>query len=247
FGSCNLRILSPISKNPNLFSHKWISTSSSQHSFAVSYLINSLGFSPESAFSSSKYVNFKSPEKPDKVINLFKKYGFTQIQISSLCRRKPILLSLDAEDIILPKLEFFEAKGFSGPEIAKMAYVFPNILASSLTNQIMPSYDLIRNLFQSEEKVVVTVKRFPNILTHNIEKYVVPNVDILREHGVPEFRIARLMQDYAGCFITTPHYFRKAVEKAVEMRFNASNVNFVLAENVLRWLSKSKWKSKSGG
>ena len=109
-----------------------MSTSSNQHSFAVSYLINSLGFSPQTALSASKNLNFETPEKPDKIIELFKDYGFTQTQISSVIRKCPAMLVSDSDKNILPKLKFFEAKGLSGPELAKLVSGFPYILRSSL-------------------------------------------------------------------------------------------------------------------
>lgn len=53
-----------------------------QHSFTVSYLIESCGLSPETAISASKFVNFKSSKKPDSVILLLREYGFENAQIS---------------------------------------------------------------------------------------------------------------------------------------------------------------------
>ncbi|KAI4306693.1 hypothetical protein L6164_029948 [Bauhinia variegata] len=50
--------------------------------FAVSYLINTCGFSPEKAASASKFLNFQSREKPDLMIEFFKKQGFSQTQAS---------------------------------------------------------------------------------------------------------------------------------------------------------------------
>ncbi|GMN46485.1 hypothetical protein TIFTF001_015669 [Ficus carica] len=151
---------------------------SDEQSFTVSYLINSVGLSPQSALSASKYVNFESPEKPDKVINLFRKYGFTQIQISSIVRISPLILSFSAEKFFLPKLEFLEAKGISRPEMAKMPSVFPGLLRSNLCKTIMPSYEFFRDLFQSDEKTIQAVKYRPDILG-SVEKYVAPNIAIL--------------------------------------------------------------------
>jgi mTERF domain-containing protein len=40
-----------------------------EHSFTVSYLINSCGLSPKSALLASKRVHFENPEGPDSVLN----------------------------------------------------------------------------------------------------------------------------------------------------------------------------------
>ncbi|XP_024022607.1 transcription termination factor MTERF2, chloroplastic-like [Morus notabilis] len=230
-------------RNPDIFHLRLFSSSSNQQSFTVSYLINSLGFSPETALSASKYVNFKTPEKPDKLINLFKKYGFTQIQLSNLVRRCPSIFSYDAEKNILPKLEFLQAKGMSGPEMAKRLSVFPTLLRCSLSNLIIPSYDFYRDLFQSDEKACHTVKRFPHILIC-LKKYVAPNVAILREHGVAKSDIAKMMHLWPKSFVTSPDSFREVVEKVVEMGFDASTLKFVVAVNIFLSMRKSTWESK---
>jgi mTERF domain-containing protein len=42
---------------------KYISSTTNQQPFAVSYLINTLGFSPQAALSASGYIHFETPEK----------------------------------------------------------------------------------------------------------------------------------------------------------------------------------------
>ncbi|GMN62388.1 hypothetical protein TIFTF001_031467 [Ficus carica] len=244
FGTFSLRYLPPISENANVFPQRKISCSWNQQSFTVSYLINSIGFSPETALSASKHVNLKTREKPDKLINLFEKYGFTQIQISKLVRGNPRLLLLDAEKTILPKLEFLVAKGISGPEMAKMLSAFPRILSASLAKQIMPSYDFFRGLFQSDVKLIAAVKRCPDILTYNVEKHVSVNIDILRKHGVPDSNIPTLLLHHPRSLMVSPDGFRKIVEEVEEMGFDASKVNFVMAANAFLSMSRSKWESK---
>ncbi|KAF3968348.1 hypothetical protein CMV_007754 [Castanea mollissima] len=71
-GKLTVRALPPIHRlgfeqNSSL-SLKYISsTTTSEQPFAVSYLIKTLGFSPEAALSASKYVHFETPEKADIV------------------------------------------------------------------------------------------------------------------------------------------------------------------------------------
>ncbi|GMN46484.1 hypothetical protein TIFTF001_015668 [Ficus carica] len=245
FGCCNVtsKIVGFVG-NPNVFSLRLFSSSSNQQSFTVSYLINSLGFSQQSALSVSKNVNFDTCEKPDKVIKLFKKYGFTQTQISRLLRGKPVLLVANSERNISPKLEFFDAKGVSWPLFAKTLSVFPSILARSLDKHIIPSYELFRNLIKSDEIAVAVVERYPDILIVNVEKVVAPKIDILREHGVPHSNIAKLiLRNPQGC-VSSSDQFRKTVEEVLEMGFDPKRLKFVRAFLALRSLSKSTWESK---
>ena len=43
-----------------------------QHSFTVSYLVNSCGLSPETAFSASEKIHFENPKNPDSVLALLR-------------------------------------------------------------------------------------------------------------------------------------------------------------------------------
>ncbi|PON80311.1 Mitochodrial transcription termination factor [Parasponia andersonii] len=249
-GNYSARALGPISnnlgfmRNPNPLPLRFMSTSSNQQSFAVSYLINSLGFSPQTAVSASKYLNFETPGKPDKAIEFFKDYGFTQTQISRVFKKCPGLLLSDREKTILPKLEFFESKGLSGPELAKVVSGFPYILRNSLAKQIVPSYEFFSNLFQSEEKAILTVKRCPDIICRNVEKYVAPNITTLREHGVPASNIATLLHYQPKAFMISMDRFREIVEEVERMGFNASKMKFLLAVFAFRAMSKQTWESK---
>ncbi|GMN62409.1 hypothetical protein TIFTF001_031484 [Ficus carica] len=236
-----LRISPTPSANPRI---RLISSSSNQQSFTVSYLINSIGLCPKTALSASKHVNIKSPEKPDKVVELFRSYGFTRTQISSLVRVFPAVLVSDTKKTILPKLEFLKAKGISGPDMAKKLCLFPTLLKSSLVKQIMPSYVFYRNLFQSDGKVVAVVKRYPDVLTFSLKKYVSPNIDILRRHGVPDAKICILMLNWPICVMATHDRFQKVLKKVEDMGFHASKLNFVLAVVALRTRDEAKWQSK---
>ncbi|XP_024022670.1 uncharacterized protein LOC112091974 [Morus notabilis] len=197
-GSCQVRTSPGTSnlgfvRNPDFLPLRWFSSSSNQPSFTVSYLINELGFPPKAVLSASKSVNIESPDKPEKVIKLFKKYGFSQTQISSIFRRRSHLLLADTEKSILPKLEFFDAKGVSWPQFAKSLSLFPTVLSRSLDKHIVPSFEFLRNFLQSDEMAIATVEKYPNILIVNAQKCLGRNIDILREHGVPNSNIAKLI------------------------------------------------------
>ncbi|KAL5541819.1 hypothetical protein UlMin_009529 [Ulmus minor] len=230
----------------SLFSLRFSSNSSDQRSFAVSYLVNSLGFSSEMALSASRYLHFETPDKPDKVIKFFDEHGFTRTQISNLVRRFPGVLSCNQEKSILPKLEFFRSKGLSDPEMAKILSVYPSILRRSVAKHIIPSYEFFMCLFQSDEKLIRAFKRDPEILLANITKNVVPNVDLLKELGLPKSYIATFFLYRAKTFISSSVRFREIVEEVKEMGFNVSQRNFLLAMSVFRAMKKSTWEKKVG-
>lgn len=221
-----------------------MTSSSGRRSFTASYLVNSLGFSSESASKVSRAVNFETSENADKVINFFKNRGFSSTQISRLVRNYPTVLLLDSEKTILPKLEFLESKGISGPEMDRTLSMFPGILNTSLAQTIKPSFDFFGNLFRSDAMAVAAVKRFPRILRMNIEKHVSPNINILREHGVPDSNIATLMHHWPVAVVLEPDRFREVVKKVEDMGFESSKLSFVGAVLAFRSMSESKWESK---
>lgn len=220
------------------------SSSSETPAFAVSYFINSFGFSPQSAQLASRYVYFENSQKPDSVVRVLKDHGFSQTQISNLVRRCPSVLSMDTKKTLLPKLKFFQDKGISSNDIAKMLTGFPYILRRSLTKQIIPSYDFFKNLFQSDEKVFIALRRFLGILQLDIESNLAPNFEILREHGVPKSHIVTIIGNQPRSLLKTPDRFRKIVEEVKEMGFDPLKSNFVVAVFALGTMTKSTWDKK---
>ncbi|KAK9923664.1 hypothetical protein M0R45_032071 [Rubus argutus] len=103
-------------------------------SFTVSYLINSCGLSPEQApsLSSKHRVHFNSPEKPDSIIKLLKRYGFNETHISQIVKKCPRLLSVNARRTLLPKLEFFGSIGVEGTGLVQLVFANPHVLIHSL-------------------------------------------------------------------------------------------------------------------
>lgn len=89
-------------------------------SFTVSCLINSCGLSPKLALSASKSVQFDNREGPDSVLNVLRNPGFSDDHISQLVRKRPKLLSANAEKTVVPSFSVllaFQALAFFGSSI----------------------------------------------------------------------------------------------------------------------------------
>ncbi|KAF5462747.1 hypothetical protein F2P56_018730 [Juglans regia] len=229
---------------PPSLSLKYISSTPDQQPFAVSYLINALGLSPEVAVSASRYVSFETPEKADSVINFFKSLAFSETQISNLVRRFPTVLLSDTNKTIFPKIEFLASKGISRRDLAKMLSRCPDLLKRSLEKQIIPSFDFFKDLLQSEDKTVQAIKRFPGLLVFDLETHVAPNINTLRENGVPECHILTLLKYQPRSLMVNPVRFREIIEEVNEIGFNPLRLKFSLAVCALCGLSKSTWESK---
>ncbi|KAL5782338.1 hypothetical protein ACOSP7_007367 [Xanthoceras sorbifolium] len=218
-------------------------TSSNQHSFAVSYLINSCGLSLQSALSASKRVHFDSPEKPNSVIGLLKSHGFSKTQISKVIRCYPLLLLSNPEKTLLPKLEFFTSKGFSSSEVAKIFSVCPSLLVRSLENHLIPSFNYLINMLQSSETAVAAVKCNPFIFKNNVETYIAPSINVLRDIGVPERNILLFIGKNYGFKKTRLDTFRKIVEVVKQMGINPLSSHFVRAVTAKEY-GRTNWESR---
>ncbi|XWS14050.1 hypothetical protein CRYUN_Cryun36dG0090500 [Craigia yunnanensis] len=223
---------------------RFISSSSNEQSFTVSYLINKCGLSSESALTASKYVHFETPEKPDSVISLLKNHGFSEPQITRLIKKRPGLLISDAEKTLLPELEFFSSKGVSIPDLAKIVCDTPTVLTVSLGKQIIPFFNFLSNVLKSDEKVILAVKRRPRLMSYNLDAILLPNINILRDNGVAECNIVKTLCSLPSTLTKRIIQFKDMVEEAKEMGFNPSRPMFMVALFAMNSMSKQTWKRK---
>ncbi|OMO95371.1 Mitochodrial transcription termination factor-related protein [Corchorus olitorius] len=220
-------------------------TSSQSHSqsFSASYLINKLGFSQESALKLSKYLRFKTPEKPDSLISFFEDKGFSKSQIKTLVTKSPQIFDFDVKNLS-PKWEFFLSRGFSSPDLAKYLTKFPTVLRRSLDKHLIPCFNLLSNLVQSDDNAVKVLQRCPFIICFDLNSYVIPNFNILLENGVPKSNIIIAFHFHPDTFLTNSDYFKEMVKLVKERGSNPLEWKFLFAIVVLRQNSKSNWESK---
>ncbi|XP_028755397.1 transcription termination factor MTERF9, chloroplastic-like [Neltuma alba] len=243
--------ISPETILPELlcFQRQWLSArycnsvASNRHSFTVSYLIDTCGFSPQEAASVSKLVSFESRDKPDLVINFFKSQGLTKPQIHRFVRELPRLLRSDPQKTLVPKIEFLVSNGVSISDIPKLLCSCPSIMVRSLSKQIIPSFHFFRDLFQSDAKLIQVVTNFSGILL-DLNSRSMPNMKLLREAGVPESNVIKLLQYFPSVITKSCVRFEEIVKEVKELGVNPGQVNFVLAVSVLASASKSTWGKK---
>ncbi|KAK9984013.1 hypothetical protein SO802_033538 [Lithocarpus litseifolius] len=216
---------------------------SQRHSFTVSYLINSCGFSPKSALLASQKVHFENPDKPDSVLNLLKHNGFNDTHITKLIRQFPRFLLLDPKNTLLPKIEFFRSIGISTSDLPRILSTSPDLLKRSLKNHLIPCYDILKSLLVENEKVIKTLRRSHWSLQY-IPISIVPNVELLREVGVPQSNISFLVTTCPFVASTQPSKLVKAIQEVKEMGIDPSKIVFVQAIVVVLTLKKPMWEYK---
>ncbi|KDP37145.1 hypothetical protein JCGZ_06201 [Jatropha curcas] len=227
-----------------LLTVRYFSSKSNQHSFTVSYLINSCGLSSQSAKLVSKYVNFENTERPDSVISLLKDYGLTKYQISQVIRGQPKLILFDPVKTILPKIQFLRSIGVSGSDLPVMISKNPVFLSGSLNNLLIPFYDFIKSLVFSDEKVLIILKRISAFNMCYVKEHLPVNLSVLRELGMRQSTISILITTSPNAVCTNSERFSEAIKNVVGMGFDPLNISFADALRMIIQMNSKTWKQK---
>ena len=203
-------------------------SASNQHSFTVSYLVNSCGLSPETAISASGKIRFENPKNPDSVLALLRNSGCTNTHITKIVTKLPSLLLVNPEKTLLPKLEFFRSMDLSGADLASILSSRPSILRKSLRNVLIPKYNFLKSLNISNEDAVKVLKRSSWSSSGNLEETIAANIAVLREIGVPKSHISFLVARYHSIGQRSDK-FSENVKTVVEMGFNPLKFTFLNA------------------
>ncbi|OMO88727.1 Mitochodrial transcription termination factor-related protein [Corchorus olitorius] len=191
-----------------------------EHSFTISYLINSCGLSPQSALALSN-------------------------KITKLVTKNPTLLLCKPEKTLLPKFQFFYSVGLSGSDLAKILSSSPHVLHNSLDSRIIPSFNFLKDFIRcGDDKVLVAFKRFPDVLRKDFQSQAAANIAILRECGVPESKIASHLVNRPRTFYTGHEKFKRTVEQVKKLGLNPLKYVFLTAVHVLAQISKSTQERK---
>ncbi|KFK37538.1 hypothetical protein AALP_AA4G270000 [Arabis alpina] len=193
-------------------------------SFTIDYLITSCGLSPDYAVVASRKLLLDSPERPNTVLNLLRDHGFSTAQISTLVKKRPVLLLANAQSVLLPKLSFFLSIGVSKSLLARTLSSDPTILTRSLTNQLIPSYNFLKSVLETDEKIVAALRRTTWVFLEDHTKNLVPNINFMSEMGVPEKCIQLLLTHFPEAVMQKNLEFREITNQAKEMTIYASDL-----------------------
>ncbi|KAL3508068.1 hypothetical protein ACH5RR_033450 [Cinchona calisaya] len=213
------------------------------HLLTVNYLIKSCGLSEKTAISASKIVNFETPDRPDSVLAVFRKQGFTDSEVSSIISGYPKVLLCRPQKTLLPKIEFFQSVGFSNADISKLLS-FRGLIARSLETQIIPSFNVLKDLFTSEQDLVCPITRCPDILTRSFQSLMIANIEILREAGVPEPSILHLLKNQPRLLVRPSHMLKESAEKLEKMGLNPQDGCFARCLWRMASMDRRIWREK---
>ncbi|KAH0982395.1 hypothetical protein GBA52_009572 [Prunus armeniaca] len=192
---------------------------------------NSCGLSPKLALSASKSVQFDNREGPDSVLNVLRNHGFSDDHISQLVRKRPKLLSANAEKTVVPKLEFLSSVGLSGTGLFRVLYSNPNIiLKNSLERTIIPCYDIIKSLLLVDEKVALFLRSSYWVMSSKLIN-MVPNISVLRALEVPQASI--FLCDLSSFCSLDTEKFKENIKKVTDVARNPSVLTYSLEKRII--------------
>ncbi|KAG7952053.1 hypothetical protein I3843_12G039700 [Carya illinoinensis] len=198
-------------------------------SLTVSFLQDSCGFSLESAISYSKKLNIENLKNPNSVLDLLRNHGLTQTHISNLIRIRPLLLSADLDNTLMPNIKVFESLGFSGSSLAKMLSKYPAVLQSDAHATV----EFFRAHGFSDKQITTLTMKFPSLYAYNADKIFKPKLEFFKSLGLSDLEIAEILS-------AAPYILTRSLEKQIIPSLQELRRILGTDENVLKVI-KAHW------
>ncbi|KAF0926408.1 hypothetical protein E2562_024130 [Oryza meyeriana var. granulata] len=191
----------------------------------ISYLV-SRGLSPAAArntVAKTPGLRIRSTEKADAVCALLRRYGFSDADIVRIARGAPVLLTIDPDRILRPKLEFFVSMGFEPSKLASS----PLLLARSLDKHIVPSIQFLRGVVGTDDGVRRGFSRIPRVLVVSLDKCMRPAVEALRRHGLTSSKdVSKVLVLQMGVLMLSPARIGEIFEDLKAMGMSITDKRF---------------------
>ncbi|KAD6796675.1 hypothetical protein E3N88_07571 [Mikania micrantha] len=174
----------------------------------VNYLVNTFGFSQESAVSSlSKVRRLNSTRNCDSVVRILKDSGFDIAQIKDIVSWIPRILLYKPNETLEPKIRVFLDLGLSNSDLIGLLKRNPSLLELGLHSRIMPTIDYLRMLVGSDEKVVEIINKSRWLFSSSIAlKMYSGNVMLLQSYGFSDEQIGKFVHKNAMHFAQPPQW-----------------------------------------
>ncbi|KAI3680270.1 hypothetical protein L2E82_50495 [Cichorium intybus] len=174
----------------------------------VDYLINTLGFSKESAISSSSKVRrLNTTRNCDSAVRILKNCGFDNAQIKDIVAWVPKVLLYRANETLEPKIKVFLELGLSGPDLIGLLKRNPSLFELGLHSRIIPTIDYLRIVLGTDEKVVETINRSRWLFSTSVAlKMFSDNVTLLQSYGFSNEQIGKFVHRNAMHFTQPPDW-----------------------------------------
>ncbi|KAL1065762.1 hypothetical protein V6Z11_D12G018500 [Gossypium hirsutum] len=168
----------------------------SRHWFKTSYLINTIGLSPQSAVSVSKKLHFETSKQPDTVISFLEKHGFSKAQIRNIIQRWPESLLCNPEKNLLPKLQFFYSRRISRFQLLRILAVNPSVFRTSLDNSIIPNFNSFKEFTGCDDDQVLLAYKNDSTFLQLSKSTWERKIDLLKQWGWSNEEVVSAFEKY---------------------------------------------------
>jgi mTERF domain-containing protein len=215
----------------------------------VSYLISRCGLSPAAAARAAPSVRGAFPgaaAQADAVLALFRRYGFSDADISSTIRKLPVLLASDPSQTLQPKLDFLASVGVSAPLLPRLISLSPIILHRSVEDHLAPLFATLREVLGgSDDRVVAAFRQMPFLVRCQPKTTLLRGLPLLRDvHGMSADEVAYLVALQPAVLMQTPDRINEIVEGVRNAGLEAGCPMFVHAFAMFSKLKPATLESK---
>ncbi|KAG8085580.1 hypothetical protein GUJ93_ZPchr0010g8212 [Zizania palustris] len=209
---------------------RFFSVASTTAEQTVSYLVSTCGLSPAEAARAAASVRVASPGSTgnaDAVLALFRRYGFTEADITNTVRMFPIVLASDPDKTLQPKLDFLASVGVTTPLFGRLVSISPIILHRRIEAHLVPLFDSLREILGSDSNIVTVLRKIPFILRYP-HKDILLSVATLRDvHGISPSELSKLIALKPGVVLQCPDRINEIVQVIENVGVEPGNPMFV--------------------
>ncbi|KAM3410482.1 hypothetical protein ACQJBY_002597 [Aegilops geniculata] len=207
----------------------------------VFYLESTCALSPAAAARAADSIRLASPEstaQADAVLDLLRRYGFTDAEISTTVRKFPIVLVSDPVKTLQPKLDFLASVGINAPLLPRLVSLSPVVLHRSIQDHLAPLFGSLRELLGSNARVVTALRQMPFVVRCSPNSTVNLVLPALRDvHGLPPEDVSKLVAVHPGVIMQGPHRLAEIVQAVKDVGMEPGEPMFV---NTFAIISKMK-------
>ncbi|KAF8765670.1 hypothetical protein HU200_008167 [Digitaria exilis] len=205
----------------------------------VSYLL-SCGLSAAAAAVAARNFRIRDTDRASAVQALLREYGFSEAEVARTLRHMSVLLILDPDRIIRPKLDFFFSLGFE----PRLFAAEPHILSRSLDNHIVPCIEYLRGILGSDDNVRTAACRVPRALLADPDKVMRPAVEAFRRNGLSKESITKLLLIHLGLLMVPLDRIDEAFDDMKELGLRVTDTGFLYGFRVICGLKRETWRRK---
>uniref|UniRef100_A0ACD5THJ8 Uncharacterized protein n=1 Tax=Avena sativa TaxID=4498 RepID=A0ACD5THJ8_AVESA len=197
----------------------------------VFYLESTCALSPAAAAraaDSIRLVSADSTAQANAVLDLLRRYGFSDAHISATVRKFPIVLVSDPTKTLQPKLDFLASVGISGPLLPKLVSLSPIVLHRSIQDHLAPFIESLREILGSDARVVTALRQMPYVIRCSPKSSLKLGLPALRDvHGVPPGDVSKIVAIQPGVILQGPNRMAEIVQAIKKFGVEPGHPTFV--------------------